>query len=58
MCCPPIFYNVSGVRTSTDQPKPDPKPNPGPSPPEPCKRDLVFDAATSIRGELYFFKNG
>ncbi|XP_016431875.1 matrix metallopeptidase 30 [Sinocyclocheilus rhinocerous] len=45
-----------GVRTSTN--KPEPKPNPGPSPPEPCKRDLVFDAVTSIRGELYFFKNG
>ncbi|KTF77508.1 hypothetical protein cypCar_00047206, partial [Cyprinus carpio] len=43
-----------GVRTSTNKPKP----NPGPTPPEPCKRDLVFDAATSIRGELFFFKNG
>uniref|UniRef100_A0A671P7Y2 Acetyl-CoA acetyltransferase, mitochondrial-like n=1 Tax=Sinocyclocheilus anshuiensis TaxID=1608454 RepID=A0A671P7Y2_9TELE len=39
-----------GVRT--------PKPNPGLTPPEPCKRDLVFDAATSIRRQLYFFKNG
>ncbi|KAK2870919.1 hypothetical protein Q8A67_023446 [Cirrhinus molitorella] len=39
-----------GVRTSTNKP--------GPTPPEPCKPDLVFDAATSIRGELYFFKNG
>lgn len=45
---------VLGVRTSTNKPKP----NPGPTPPEPCKRDLVFDAATSIRGELFFFKNG
>ncbi|XP_077051796.1 matrix metallopeptidase 30 [Siphateles boraxobius] len=49
-----------GVRTSIDkpEPKPEPKPNSVPSPPEPCKRDLVFDAATSIRGELYFFKAG
>ncbi|XP_055063853.2 stromelysin-1-like [Misgurnus anguillicaudatus] len=49
-----------GVRSSyKPAPKPEPKPDPGPSnPPEPCKRDLVFDAATSIRGELYFFKNG
>ncbi|XP_051539455.1 matrix metallopeptidase 30 [Myxocyprinus asiaticus] len=48
-----------GVRTPTvkPDPKPEPKPDPGPSPPEPCNRDLVFDAATSIRGELYFFKN-
>lgn len=45
-----------GVRTSAD--KPEPKPNPEPSPPEPCNRELVFDAATSIRGELYFFKDG
>ncbi|KAL7848371.1 hypothetical protein AOLI_G00230890 [Acnodon oligacanthus] len=51
-----------GVRESPypqpqPEPKPQPKPEPGPNPPEPCKRDLVFDAATSIRGELYFFKN-
>ncbi|XP_066506526.1 matrix metallopeptidase 30 [Hoplias malabaricus] len=51
-----------GVRESPNpQPKPDPKPqpkpDPGSNPPEPCKRDLVFDAATSIQGELYFFKN-
>ncbi|XP_026075896.1 matrix metallopeptidase 30 [Carassius auratus] len=47
-----------GVRPSTNKPKPKPEPNPGPPPPERCKRDLVFDAATSIRGELFFFKNG
>ncbi|NP_001035381.1 matrix metallopeptidase 30 precursor [Danio rerio] len=50
-----------GVRASTNkpEPKPEPKPNPqpAPSPPEPCKRDLIFDAATRIRGELYFFKD-
>ncbi|XP_056592049.1 matrix metallopeptidase 30 [Triplophysa dalaica] len=45
------------------KPKPEPKPEPKPKPvpsvaPEPCKRDLVFDAATSIGGELFFFKNG
>ncbi|KAJ8368812.1 hypothetical protein SKAU_G00088400 [Synaphobranchus kaupii] len=51
----------------TDEPTPDPKPDPKPDPrPDPrpnpkdeqCSRDLVFDAATSIRRELYFFKNG
>ncbi|KAF7700947.1 matrix metallopeptidase 30 [Silurus meridionalis] len=36
---------------------PKPQPQPQPNPPERCNRDLVFDAATSIRGELYFFKN-
>ncbi|TRY56327.1 hypothetical protein DNTS_031858 [Danionella cerebrum] len=48
-----------GIRASTNQPKPkpEPKPNPEPNRPEPCKRDLVFDAATNIRGELYFFKD-
>uniref|UniRef100_A0A8B9LJB7 Matrix metallopeptidase 30 n=1 Tax=Astyanax mexicanus TaxID=7994 RepID=A0A8B9LJB7_ASTMX len=48
------------------QPKPEPKPQPKPeprpepptkNPPEACRRDLVFDAATKIKGELYFFKN-
>ncbi|KAL4657327.1 collagenase 3-like [Arapaima gigas] len=57
-----------GVRTPTVNPDPKPKPNPpkpGPQPeptPNPkserCSRDLVFDAVTSIRRELYFFKNG
>ncbi|XP_073730575.1 stromelysin-1-like [Misgurnus anguillicaudatus] len=42
-----------GVRGSTDKPKPKPEPKP-----EPCNPDLVFDAATSIWGDLYFFKNG
>ncbi|XP_017344511.2 matrix metallopeptidase 30 [Ictalurus punctatus] len=51
-----------GARKSPNpqpQPKPQPQPNPQPGaqPPAPCNRDLVFDAATSIRGELYFFKN-
>lgn len=39
------------VQTSTDKPAPKPEP-------KPCKRDLVFDAATKIDGELHFFKNG
>uniref|UniRef100_A0A8C7RMX7 Peptidase metallopeptidase domain-containing protein n=1 Tax=Oncorhynchus mykiss TaxID=8022 RepID=A0A8C7RMX7_ONCMY len=55
-------------------PKPEPKPGPEPEPKEPtenpkpdsrpnskdeqCNRDLVFEAVSSIRGELYFFKNG
>ncbi|XP_030647963.1 matrix metallopeptidase 30 [Chanos chanos] len=59
-----------GVRTPTNpdpvpkpdprpEPKPEPRPDPKPGPPpERCNRDLVFDAATSIRGELYFFKKG
>uniref|UniRef100_A0A8C9SHR1 Matrix metallopeptidase 30 n=2 Tax=Scleropages formosus TaxID=113540 RepID=A0A8C9SHR1_SCLFO len=52
-----------GVRTPTvnPRPKPNPKPNPDPQPnpeSERCSRDLVFDAVTSIRRELYFFKNG
>ncbi|MCJ8742227.1 hypothetical protein PDJAM_G00079630 [Pangasius djambal] len=51
-----------GARQSPNpqpQPKPQPQPNPQPgaNPPARCNRDLVFDAATSIRGELYFFKN-
>ncbi|XP_056138818.1 matrix metallopeptidase 30 [Lampris incognitus] len=41
--------------TEDPDPKPDPRPNPRD---EQCNRDLVFDAATSIRGDLYFFKNG
>ncbi|KAM6970469.1 matrix metallopeptidase 30 [Aplochiton taeniatus] len=40
------------------QPKPEPRPEPRPEPPTRCDRDLVFDAATSIQNELYFFKNG
>ncbi|XP_054649944.1 transforming growth factor beta regulator 1 [Dunckerocampus dactyliophorus] len=62
-----------GSRTSepTQAPKPNPPPEPEPEEPtedptdplpnprdEQCSRDLVFDAATSIRGDLYFFKNG
>nr|XP_020500264.1 collagenase 3-like [Labrus bergylta] len=39
----------------TEDPNPDPLPNPGS---EQCSRSLVFDAATSIRGDLFFFKNG
>ncbi|XP_070761390.1 transforming growth factor beta regulator 1 isoform X1 [Enoplosus armatus] len=39
----------------TEDPNPDPLPNPRD---EQCSRELVFDAATSVRGDLYFFKNG
>ncbi|XP_036973544.1 collagenase 3-like [Acanthopagrus latus] len=56
----------------TPKPKPPPQPEPEPEPEDPtedpdvgpnpkdeqCSRSLVFDAATSIRGDLYFFKNG
>ncbi len=38
-----------------EDPNPDPQPNPGD---EQCSRSLVFDAATSIRNDLFFFKNG
>lgn len=58
--------------TTGPKPKPPPGPDPGPEPEDPtedpdplpnprdeqCSRELVFDAATSIRGDLYFFKNG
>ncbi|KAG7479658.1 matrix metalloproteinase-20-like [Solea senegalensis] len=63
-----------GSRTSvpTGRPTPTRRPEPEPEPEEPieipdplpdpraeqCSRGLVFDAATSIRGELYFFKSG
>ncbi|XP_035638204.2 uncharacterized protein LOC118391192 [Oncorhynchus keta] len=54
-----------GVRTTPGQPeptrpkpKPKPKPEPRPNPPERCNRNLVFDAASTIRSELYFFKDG
>uniref|UniRef100_A0A671VBV8 Peptidase metallopeptidase domain-containing protein n=1 Tax=Sparus aurata TaxID=8175 RepID=A0A671VBV8_SPAAU len=56
----------------TTKPKPPPQPEPEPEPEDPtedpnigpspkdeqCSRSLVFDAATSIGGDLYFFKNG
>ncbi|XP_051934460.1 collagenase 3-like [Hippocampus zosterae] len=55
----------------TKAPKPNPPPEPEPEGPtedpddalpnprdEQCSRDLMFDAATSIRGDLFFFKNG
>lgn len=51
--------------------EPGPEPTPEPEDPtrdpnkempnprrEQCSRELVLDAATSIRGDLYFFKNG
>ncbi|XP_071754407.2 matrix metallopeptidase 30 [Centroberyx gerrardi] len=41
------------------QPRPEPEPEPTPElPPERCSRYLVFDAATSMQNDLYFFKNG
>ncbi|KAM3875319.1 uncharacterized protein ACN63O_000382 [Diretmus argenteus] len=62
-----------GSRTPQPTAGPKPKPEPEPEPEEPtedpvdpqpnpgdeqCSRNLVFDAATSVRGALYFFKNG
>ncbi|KAG7223128.1 hypothetical protein INR49_015887 [Caranx melampygus] len=59
-----------GSRTPvpTAAPRPEPRPEPEPEPEDPtekpnprneqCNRGLVFDAATSMRGDLFFFKNG
>lgn len=63
------IQTLYGARETSSQPttKPDPKPQPRPEPePEPttepspdrCSRFLIFDAATSIRNKLYFFKDG
>ncbi|XP_061683682.1 transforming growth factor beta regulator 1 [Syngnathoides biaculeatus] len=61
----------SRTQAPTNAPKPNPPPEPEPEDPaeepedslpnprdERCSRNLVFDAATSIRRDLYFFKNG
>ncbi|KAK5868418.1 hypothetical protein PBY51_009436 [Eleginops maclovinus] len=69
-----LYGSRTPVPTTAPKPKPPPGPDPGPEPEEPtedpnpdplpnpggerCSRDLVFDAATSIRGDLFFFKNG
>ncbi|XP_077355407.1 macrophage metalloelastase-like [Festucalex cinctus] len=59
-----------GVRSSTKPtinpaPKPQPEPEPGPTKgpeaepaqePDRCSSNLIFDAATGIQGQLYFFK--
>uniref|UniRef100_A0A674EMD7 Peptidase metallopeptidase domain-containing protein n=1 Tax=Salmo trutta TaxID=8032 RepID=A0A674EMD7_SALTR len=50
-----LYVHVCNPRMPTENPKPDSRPNPKD---EQCNRDLVFHAASSIRGELYFFKNG
>ncbi|XP_028320500.1 collagenase 3-like [Gouania willdenowi] len=59
-----------GSRTPDPKPQPPPTPEPEPEPEDPtedpvtnpqdeqCSRSLVFDAATSMRGDLYFFKDG
>ncbi|KAM9386135.1 matrix metallopeptidase 30 isoform 2-T2 [Pholidichthys leucotaenia] len=52
---------IYGVRETADKPSP-PKPELQPEPEEPspdwCTRNLIFDAATSIQRNLYFFKDG
>ncbi|XP_033486465.1 matrix metallopeptidase 30 [Epinephelus lanceolatus] len=61
-----LYGSRTPVPTAAPTPTPDPdpedptdKPDPLPNPrDEQCSRDLVFDAATSIRRDLYFFKNG
>ncbi|GAA6218487.1 collagenase 3-like [Lates japonicus] len=54
---------IYGIRATSGQPttKPDPQPTPESHPeptPDRCSRVLIFDAATSIQRNLYFFKNG
>ncbi|XP_023273498.1 collagenase 3-like [Seriola lalandi dorsalis] len=52
---------IYGIRTTSAEPDPKPQPRPDPDPeprPNRCSRFLTFDAATSIRGNLYFFKDG
>ncbi|XP_040006082.1 matrix metallopeptidase 30 [Xiphias gladius] len=45
--------------TKKPVPKPQPRPEPDPEPtPDRCSRNLIFDAATSIQRNLYFFKDG
>ncbi|GAA6218316.1 collagenase 3-like [Lates japonicus] len=67
-----LYGSRTPAPTTQPKPKPTPVPEPEPEPEEPtekpdplpnprdeqCSRALVFDAATSIRGDLYFFKNG
>ncbi|XP_034080565.1 collagenase 3-like [Gymnodraco acuticeps] len=68
-----LYGSRTPVPTTAPKPKPPPGPDPGPEPEEPtedpedplpnprdeqCSRELVFDAATSIKGDLFFFKNG
>uniref|UniRef100_A0A665UQP8 Peptidase metallopeptidase domain-containing protein n=1 Tax=Echeneis naucrates TaxID=173247 RepID=A0A665UQP8_ECHNA len=63
------YVNTNGYRLPDDdrqgvqalyEPEPEPEdPTEAPNPrDERCSRGLVFDAATSIRGDLFFFKNG
>ncbi|XP_077467480.1 uncharacterized protein LOC144083466 [Stigmatopora argus] len=62
-----------GSRSQAPTKAPKPNPPPGPEPEDPtedpedplpnprnerCNSNLVFDAATSVRGDLFFFKNG
>lgn len=54
-----------GVRATEAQPDPIPQPRPEPDPeptsepiPDRCSRNLIFDAATPIQNNLYFFKDG
>ncbi|XP_040902133.1 collagenase 3-like [Toxotes jaculatrix] len=63
-----LYGSRTPVPTREPNPRPPPRPEPEPEPEEPtekpdprneqCSRGLVFDAATSIRGDLFFFKNG
>lgn len=56
-----VFHLPKGARQTsvqtTEQPQATPESTPAP-PPDRCSRRMVLDAATSIRGQLYFFKNG
>lgn len=61
-----LYGSRTPVPTEAPKPRPGPEPEPEPEDPterpnpenEKCSRGLVFDAATSIWGDLFFFKNG
>uniref|UniRef100_A0A8D3BQH9 Matrix metallopeptidase 30 n=1 Tax=Scophthalmus maximus TaxID=52904 RepID=A0A8D3BQH9_SCOMX len=56
---PPTEPDANPQPTKRPVPEPQPRPEPDPEPiPDRCSTNLVFDAATSIRRSLYFFKNG
>ncbi|XP_057675996.1 macrophage metalloelastase-like [Corythoichthys intestinalis] len=54
------LYGARSTTQPTDSPDPKPEPEPEPDtpspPPDRCSQNLIFDAATSIQGALYFFK--
>ncbi|CAH2324758.1 72 kDa type IV collagenase [Pelobates cultripes] len=54
--------DVNGIQDlygpgSKDKPGPGPVPTLGPVTPELCSKDIIFDAVSQIRGEIFFFKD-